>query len=161
MKRAFYIFVLPIVWISVSFVSYFYPGDEYGIYVISNIIGVWPFFIFQPEIYSLLTPAIVACVGGFIMVIVGFGMDKLRVHRRFWCGAWGVFTILLFIFAISQYPSIQKALSKNGSWTAYIAGAMNMGLYLSVVISVLFKIIVSLIGRFKQRKVINHISVTQ
>ena len=149
MKQTFYIFVFPILWASVSFVSYFHPGDEYAMYAISNIIGIWPILIFQLDIHSLLTPTIVALIGGSAMVIVGFGMDRLRVNRWVWCGAWLIITILLFILAITPYPSIEKALSKNGSLTAYIAGSMNIGLYFSIVVSVIFKVILILIKRMK------------
>jgi len=150
MKRFFFTLVLPALWVSVSFVSYFHPGDEYAMYAYSNIIGVWPFFLFQPpDVHGLLFPTMVAVTGGVSIAIVGFGLDKLRVNRWFWGVSWIVLSILLFVFSINQYPTIQKALSKNGSWTAYIAGAMNCALYLSVLLSAAFRITVSLIRRIK------------
>lgn len=161
MKRYFFTIVLSILWSSVSIVSYFHPGDEYGIYAYSNIIGVWPFFIFQPDIYSLLTPAMVALIGGLTMAIVGFGMDKLRVNLYLWGGTWAIISILLVIVTVNQYPTIQKALSKNGSWTAYITGSMNMGLYFSVIISVIFRTIVLVARQFKQIRVVEHKSSVQ
>jgi len=155
MKRFFYMAVLPILWASVSFVSYYHPGDEYAMYAVSSIIGIWPFYLIQPDIHSLVTPIIVACVGGFIMMIVGFGMDRLRVNRWIWCGVWLFFSILLCFNAIHGYPTIKKALAKNGSWTAYIAGSMNMGLYLSVIVSVFITFLVLLIRRMRRRRAVN------
>ncbi len=154
MKRHFFTIILPILWSSVSIVSYFHPGDEYGIYAVSCIIGIWPFFIFQPDIHSLITPTLVAVIGGVTIGIVGFGLEKLRVNRWFWCVLWGVILIVLVITTVSGYPSIQRALAKNGSWTAYIAGSMNLSLCFSVVMSVIFKIIVLLIRRIKQKRMV-------
>lgn len=139
MKQYFFTIILPIMWATVSFVSYFHPGDEYGMYVYCNIIGVWPYFIFHgPAIQSLLFPTMAAVTGGLIMAAVGFGLDKLRVNQWFWGISWLIISVLLFFLMINQYPTIQKALSKNGSWTAYIAGAINCAIYLSVLVSIGF-----------------------
>jgi len=142
MKRYFFTIILPLIWTVISFISYFHPGDEYGMYARCNFIGVWPYFIFHgPAIQSLLFPTMVAVTGGLIMAAVGFALDKLQVSRWFWGISWPVISILLFVLMINQYSTLQKAFSKNGSWTAYIAGAMNCAIYLSVLISIVFQMI--------------------
>jgi hypothetical protein len=44
-------------------------------------------------------------------------------------------TVVLVWFGLSEYPTYARAMAKNGSLTAYIAAATNMGLYLSVIVS--------------------------
>ncbi len=152
-KRYFFIMLLPIVWIIVSFVSYYHPGDEYAMYAISNIIGVWPFFLFEPpDVHGLLFPSLVAVIGGLTLAGIGFGLDRLRGNRWVWAVSWVMLSMLLAAFQISQYPTVQKALSKNGSWTAYIAGAMNIGLYFSVLVSAVSRTIILLIKRVNPQK---------
>lgn len=154
MKTYFFVFVLPVVWIIVSFVSYYHPGDEYAMYAISNIIGVWPFFLFQPpDVHGLLFPCLVAVIGGLTIALAGFGLDKLKSNRWVWGLCWIVFSALFFAFAILQYPTIKNALAKNGSWTAYIASALNLGLYGSIIVSAIVGTIVLVIKQAKKYRI--------
>jgi hypothetical protein len=142
MKEKFFSVVLPLVWAIVSFISYFHPGDEYRIYAYSNIIGIWIFFFTNAiDIYSLLFPALTASIGAVFMALVGLGLDRLHGSKKLWLLLWAAASIFLFVYAVAQYPTLQKALSKNGSWTAYIAGALNLGLYVSVFLTALIKVI--------------------
>ena len=49
--RAFYVVALPIIWVASTVVSYHHPGDEYGMFAFSAIVGAWVFF-FLPKIAS-------------------------------------------------------------------------------------------------------------
>jgi hypothetical protein len=72
-----------------------------------------------------------------LLALVGFGVDKLQINRWLWLILWILFSAVIFLFGINQYPTIEKALSKNGSWTAYIACSLNIALYSSTVFSVI------------------------
>jgi hypothetical protein len=134
----------------VSFVSYYHPGDEYGIYAYSNIIGVWPFFFLRHiPIQNIFFPIIVATTGAAILILAGWGLDKLKTDRKIWFVLWMVFTAMIFVLSVMQYPTISKALSKNGSWTAYIAGSLNIALYVSVVLAAIAAFMVSIIKKYK------------
>lgn len=52
---------------------------------------------------------------------------------------------------INSYQSIERALGKNGSWWAYIFGSLNLGLYASVILSVIITLIVKLFEKKKIR----------
>lgn len=82
------------------------------------------------------------------MVLVGFALSALRVKVKLLliiqiCAAAG-----FFLLAVFSYPSIAKALSKNGSWWAYIFSSLNMGLYAAVTLSA----IITPIARRIQKK---------
>lgn len=158
MNTYFFVFILPILWGSVSVVSYFHPGDEYGLYAISNIIGVWPLMILQVfslsfDIHNLWIPTIVAITGSLIMASIGFGLDKLNVNQWLWGILWIMFSTLLFIYVLNVHPTIQKTLAKYGSWTAIIAYALNVGLYVSVILSAIVGTIVLIVKQTKNRKI--------
>ena len=53
----------------------------------------------------------------------------------------------MLAFSILSYPSYERAIRKNGSLTAYIAGASNVGLYLSVALGFIVKGIAVVVRR--------------
>jgi len=145
-KKYFWVFLLPAIWAPVSFISYYHPGDEYALYAISNIIGLWFYLIIKNTslmipIQSILFPITLALAGGIIMALIGFGADKLQINRRLWLSLWLVLFILVFIFSVNSYPTLAKALSKNGSWTAYAASSLNIALYLSIIFAAVTRLI--------------------
>ena len=56
---------------------------------------------------------------------------------------WGTLFVLCFavvlVLNLLQYPSLDRAIAKNGSITAYVAGACNIGLYLSILLASVVK----------------------
>jgi hypothetical protein len=142
MKKYFFTLLLPIIWATVSFVSYYHPGDEYGMYVYSSIIGTWLFFFVKNiRIQSIFFPIAVALTGGIAVALIALCMDRLRVNRWLWLVCWIVFSVIIFIFSINQYPTIEKALYKHGSWMAYITFSLNVALYVSIFFSVIMHLI--------------------
>ncbi|OHB52848.1 MAG: hypothetical protein A2Y12_01480 [Planctomycetes bacterium GWF2_42_9] len=141
-KKYFFTFLLPVIWATVSFTSYHYPGDEYGLYCYSSILGIWPiYFIKGIKIQSIFFPMIVALTGAIVMLLVGFSSDKLQINRRLWLILWLSFSILIFIAYMIQFTSIERALSKHGSWTAYIAFSLNIALYISIFFSAIIQLV--------------------
>lgn len=141
LKNTFFVWLLPLLWASCSLVSFHFPGDEYALYVVSSIAGVWIGFVFEfGDIHNPAIPLSVAATGAGVMAAVGFVMDRVRVRRFVWGILYVIATLMIFVSAIGVYPSTERALSKNGSWWAYIFFSFNMGLYIAVALSFLAKV---------------------
>ncbi len=147
-KKYFYLYALPLIWLLTSIVSYYHPGDEYALYVYSSYIGVWIYYIFQaPDTNSFLFPALISLTGTIVMIIPALFLHKLKIRKSLWAVLFALCTISIFLFLITRYPSVAKALSKNGSLWAYIAASTNIGLYFSVILSIIMMGIEKIYGK--------------
>jgi uncharacterized membrane protein len=72
---------------------------------------------------------------------------------KLWFVLYITLAAVILAITINSYPSIERALSKNGSWWAYILGSLNLGLYASVILSVIITLIVKL---FEKKKIRSH-----
>jgi hypothetical protein len=137
--KLFYAIVLPVIWVVAAVVSYSHPGDEYGLFVFSSIAGSWVCFFIR-NIGHLSDVLWLIIVAG-VTVVANFGllMDRLQVSRRVWGTLFVLCFVLVLVLSLRQYPSLDRAISKNGSITAYVAGAWNMGLYLSILSSLIVR----------------------
>jgi hypothetical protein len=144
MKKYLYIWILPLVWAIVSFISYKHPGDEYALYAISSLPGVWlAYFVKSVPIQNLFFPVIIALIGGLVMALLGFSLHKLSVNSKHYYTAFAVCIGLIVLWFNRSFPSVEKLIAKNGSWTACIAFAVNTSLYLSAI----FALVIALIYR--------------
>jgi len=137
--RLFFAMMLPAVWAIATVVSYFHPGDEYGLFVFSSIAGSWVCFIIRniSHLGDVLWGILVAGVA--ILGILGFAMDRFRVSRRVWGTLFALSFFLVLVISLLHYPSLDSAISKNGSITAYAAAACNIGLYVSIVLALIIR----------------------
>jgi len=69
------------------------------------------------------------------MAGVGFLMDRLQIRKAMWAVLFVGSALVIFVAEIKSYPTIQHALSKHGSWWAYVFFSVNMGLYLAILLS--------------------------
>ena len=53
------------------------------------------------------------------MAVFGFLLDRLPVSRRLWAAVYIVASVALFAWGLSSFPSLEKAIAKNGSISAY------------------------------------------
>ncbi|HUS72500.1 MAG TPA: hypothetical protein VMY06_05485 [Sedimentisphaerales bacterium] len=155
MKKYVYVWLLPFFWSICSLVSFEFPGDEYAIYAVSSMAGTWAVFLLniQGDIHKFAFRGTITTTGIIVMLIVGFILAKLRVKLILWFVLYITLAAVILAITISSYPSIEKALSKNGSWWAYIFGSLNLGLYASVILSVIITLIVKL---FEKKKIRSH-----
>ena len=154
MKKYIYVWLLPLVWSVCSFLSFQFPGDEYMLYGISSIIGTWvvmvidmPGDIHHPAFWMSIT-----ATGAIIMALIGLGMSVLRVKIKLLLILQVSVAAILFMMIVASYPSIEKALSKNGSWFAYIFSSLNMGLYVAVILSGIITGIIRIVQKKKTVK---------
>ena len=130
MKTLYYTWLLPLCWTPASVLGYLYPGDEYGLYAVGSLPGVWAYFLFRlGDVNSVLFPLHIALGGALVMALGGFALDKLRANRRtFWLAA-PVLAVILFVYALPSYGSLKEALAKNGSYQAYAFMSVNVAVY--------------------------------
>jgi hypothetical protein len=100
------------------------------------MVGTWivmvvdmPGDIHHPAFWISIT-----VTGAIIMSLAGLVLSLLRAKIKLWLILYIAAAVLFFAVALSGYPSIERALSKNGSLWAYIFSSLNMGLYASVVL---------------------------
>jgi hypothetical protein len=120
---------LPIVWVVTSLISFAHPGDEYGLYFVSNILGAWVAMVFDAgDIHDLWIRGSVAIAGGLVVAGLGYLLDRLRVAMTAYFVVW-LTTSGLFLYGfLSSFKQIEDALAKNGSWTAYLSASSNLGI---------------------------------
>ena len=132
--RRFFIWFLPLVWSLVAFIARSHPGDEYGLFLAGSIAGFWSEFIFREagDVGVIMTRVMIA--GAITICAAGWILDLLRVPRRAWFVVWIPLAALIFWITLAGYPTIAKAISKNGSIAAYVCVSLNMSLYVSVIL---------------------------
>jgi hypothetical protein len=130
-SRHLLVWLVPSLWSVSAFGSWHHPGDEYGLFCLSILASLWLVFLLDfghlSEVYLLLLAA-----GALPMAVFGFVLDRLPVSRRFWVTIYIVVSIVLFVWGLSSFPSLERAIAKNGSISAYVYCAANLGLSVSV-----------------------------
>lgn len=130
-RRLFFRLALPAVWLPVAYVSSRHPGDEYGLFAVAHFIPiVWAAFVVAVGDIHRAMPFLLAG-GAAFMAALGWVMDRLRVRRRIWAVLVATLAVLLFLWAFWSHPTYERAVAKNGSLTAYLAAAFNLGLTLA------------------------------
>jgi len=132
----FYVWVLPLLWGVCSYVHHNYPGDENAMWLLSSVAGLWlaPVAFVGGASKEVIALAI-ALAGALVMGAIGFAMDCFRIRKLLWAILFLTCASVVLGVAIMSYPSIERAISKNGSWWAYILFSVNIGIYISVVLS--------------------------
>ena len=95
---------------------------------------------------------IILLTGVSVLAALGFVMDRLRISKRIWGTLFGLCFVIVLVLSILQYPSLDRAIRKNGSITAYIAASCNVGLYLSIVLAFIGKGVVVAARRIISRR---------
>ena len=151
MKKYVYVWLLPLLWSICSLLSFQFPGDEYAIYAVTSMAGTWAVILFkiQGDIHDFAFRGTITITGAIVMLTAGILLAKLRVKMRLWFVIYIIAAVVFLVVSLSNYPTIEKALSKNGSWWAYILGSINMGLYVSVVLSMIITLIIKLVKKKK------------
>ncbi|MFH1716011.1 MAG: hypothetical protein ABIF19_01560 [Planctomycetota bacterium] len=144
----FYVWLLPLIWGVCSYAHHNYPGDENAMWLISSAAGSWlaPFAFVAGASKQAVALAI-ALAGALVIGAAGFAMDWFRVRKLLWAILFVFCSSAIFVTAIMSYPSIERAISKNGSLWAYILFSINIGIYASIILSVCATLIVRVARR--------------
>jgi len=154
MKRdLFYIWFIPLLWCGFTIVSYFHPGDENALFFLGCIAGTGVFLLFGFAGAGAGMVAMAIAVG---MVVVGLGglmLDLLRVRKRLWFSLFVVLAVLLFIWQLVEYGSLERMANKNRYVVAVIAAACNWSLYLATILSIAAVLVRLLVRKARGKKV--------
>jgi hypothetical protein len=143
-RKWFYVWAVPLVWAVCSLFGFKFRGDEYGMYAVSAMPGMWlwlalvAFYNNIPnDIPGFLSWPLMIVLGG-APIFAGFGaiMDWLRVRKWLAAGLWVIAAATLVYLTLSAYPSLEHAIGKNGSIWAYVFAGASAGLYASVLLSI-------------------------
>jgi hypothetical protein len=144
MERAgtFFVWLLPLLWVACSAGQWRFPGDEYGFYVVSALPAAWAaLFILVGRVPQEMIPICVLLAGVPVMAGIGWVMDRLGVRRVFWAVLCLAAGIAVLGVTLGSFPSLERAIGKNGSLWAYVLLASTLGLYAGVVLSVILNLV--------------------
>jgi hypothetical protein len=149
--RHLLVWLVPALWSMCAFGSWHHPGDEYGMFIASILPSVWLAILLESrhlsEVYVLLVAA-----GALPMAVFGFLLDRLPVSRRLWAAIYIVASVAFFAWGLLSFPSLERAIAKNGSISAYAFCAANLGMYVSVLTCLGGGAVVWLWRWFRRRK---------
>jgi hypothetical protein len=126
--QRFFVWYLPAAWTIVAWNNFAHPGDEYGGLVAGMLAGLWILLFIGPLGDVRGTFLLVLVAGAPTVAIAGWGLDKLRTPRVAWLALSLALAGGLLLQAFASFPSIERALAKNGSYEAYVLPAFNLGL---------------------------------
>ena len=131
LNHRFFLWILPTVWVMIAAIGFRYAGDEYGLWGVGSLAGTWLFGIFRSfhsgsSPSALLPPVLIA--GFATMALLGYFLDRLRTPRIPLIITWLAVTGLLVAYLLNQYPTLERAVAKNGSILAYVLSAANFSL---------------------------------
>lgn len=124
--------LLPAVWGAGCILGFGNPGDEYGLYALGSILGVWT-IVFVNEI--ALGPALLA--GCAIMFFLAVLLERLGASRKLWLAIWMISGLAIYFASLEMFPSVERAVAKNGSLGAYLALGSQLGAYLATIVTLL------------------------
>jgi len=132
-RKHLFVWLVPVLWMGGVALGFKHPGDEYGLWVISSLPGMWIAWVVGNvgDIGAFLPKVLIA--GGLVMGACGWLMDRLRVPVLAWGIGVGLGTLGLALQVLAYYPSWEKAMAKNGSLTAYVCFGWNVSIVLASV----------------------------
>lgn len=131
-----YRFLLPVAWGVSIWVSFHHPGDEYGLFGIGAMPASWMLVWGTIGEIKRAMPAIAMC-GMISMFVAGWALDILRVRVWIWLPLVLLMCGTMVAQMISYYPSLARAIAKNGSLQSYFSASLNVSLYSITLLSFL------------------------
>ena len=115
--------------------SFFYSGDEHGLFAIGAVVGTWIGLLYQfNTLGQALIPVLIT--GIVILAIVCILMDWLHIKKRLWLSIFVLSVIALFGLSVIQYGSFEKIRWKHRSVLAIVFFVCNLSVYTSIIFSV-------------------------
>lgn len=137
----FYVWSLPLICGVCSYLHRGYPGDEHGMWLLGAAPAFWIYpFVLVWENSKENAPMFIAAALAITMLPAGLIMDRFVVRKMFWGILFALCAIGVLIASILSYSSIERAISANGSWWSYLFLSINLGIYLSVIPSIVMTV---------------------
>ena len=128
--RPWFVRAVPIAWAVVAFLSLQNPGDEYMLFALASLPGVWVALLANAGDIHSVAPVVFA-VGAAVCAGLGWLLDRVQASVGLWMGVVVVSTVALTALALGRFETYEAAMSKNGSLAAYVFAAASLGILLA------------------------------
>lgn len=136
-----YVAAFPAAWFVAARYSIHHPGDEYAMAVVGLVpLCGWAAHLIGHHGEPMKGIAIFSLAGLVPAAMYGWAMDRARVKWWVFLSLVTIGIVGLTVLELSQYPSYQRAMSKNGSLTAYTSAAALLTLPLAAILSTLIAV---------------------
>lgn len=128
-----YIWFIPLMWILVSMVLYFYPGDEYGCFYFGTLPASLICFFYD---FGSMTKNLLAIlpIGTIIFTGTGFCLDRLKANKKIFFVILALTTIALFCYGVVDLGSLDRVQRKY-SIPGFAGLSLNIALFFTIMIS--------------------------
>jgi hypothetical protein len=139
--RWLYVGAFPTAWFVAARYSVHHPGDEYGMAIVGLLpLCGWAARWIGHHGEPMTAISIFSLAGLVPAVMYGWAMDRARVKWWIFLPLVTIGIVGLTVWALSSYESYQRAMSKNGSLTAYISASALLTLPLAAILSTLIAV---------------------
>jgi hypothetical protein len=133
--RWLYSWFLPLLWTTIAWNNYYHPGDEYaGFFSGGSLAGLWIIAIIGDAGAVHHTAVLVVATGAGTVAVAGWLLDKLRAPLIPWAFLFLLSAAGIFQRSFGSFPTVERALAKNGSYEAYILPSLNLGLIFATLV---------------------------
>ena len=145
---------VPLIFFVVTYIHYFYPGDEFFMWGLSSIAGTWIYILLAKithanffKDYLHISIALIALTGSLTLFPFAKTLQKRKISNNFFYFSYLIFFVLILIKLLPSFTSMRLIESKNGSILAYIFCSLNCSLYVTLVFAFIYDIRKSLKGK--------------
>lgn len=150
--RWFYCWFLPLFHATIAWNNFYYPGDEYaGFFFGGAFEGLWVIALIGDSGSVARSAVVVVAAGCATIAVPGWLLDRLRAPFIPWALLLVLSASGLVASYLNAFPTIERALARNGSYEAYILPAINGGLVLATLAVVVGTGFCRALQRWKQR----------
>lgn len=133
-RRRLFVWLVPALWALATVAGFQHPGDEYGLFALGAMAGLWVLLVLEPSSpLGGLAPVLVA--GALTTGLLGLLLDRLRASPWVWGVVCAVAAAAAACTMLARFPSLERAIGKNGSLTAYWICAFQLGGYAATLIA--------------------------
>lgn len=126
--RWLFAWFLPLVWTTVGWNNLTHPGDEYGGFFSGSLAGLWIIAVVGSAGSVQRTGVFVLVAGSVTVAFAGWVLDKLKAPFLPWALLFLITAAVFFTRWFGSFPSVERALAKNGTYEAYLLPSLNLGL---------------------------------
>lgn len=136
-RRPRFALALPLLWGASCVLGYRFPGDEFMLWALGSVAGIWVFLLIGDLDPGLPAAACVVLAGALTMAGAGALLDRLRMPWKLWLPAAAAVAILVGELYLRSFPSAQQAVEKHGSLAAYWVFAAQAGSYAATLLGMI------------------------
>jgi hypothetical protein len=131
-----YVGAFPVAWFVAARYSIHHPGDEYGMAVVGLLpLCGWAARWVPKSGRPIDAISMLALTGLVPAAMYGWAMDRARAKWWIFLSLATIGIVGLTVWALSGYPSYQRAMAKNGSLTAYVSASALLTLPPAAIVS--------------------------